>query len=124
MLPCGQSRALTLHAKESSGARLSGEKKTITVQLEVEETLWEAFEERTTRSGQSPRDMLKELIASYVHKAQNMEYMTVEVAAETWGYNPSHVKRLCTAGKVEAHKHGRVWMITTNQPNPRKVEKL
>ncbi|MCY0895411.1 MAG: helix-turn-helix domain-containing protein [Alicyclobacillaceae bacterium] len=116
-------RAKTLHAKESSGAWLADEKKTIEVRFEVEEALWEVFQESTTATGQSPHMMLQELVASYVQKGQNTEYMTVEVAADQWGYNPSHIKRLCRAGKVEAHKHGKVWLIATNQPNPRKVEK-
>jgi len=45
--------------------------------------------------------------------------MGVEKASEIWGLTPGHIKNLCAAGKVDAVKIGKTWVITRNQPNPK-----
>ena len=44
--------------------------------------------------------------------------MGVNEAAEKWGLRPSYVKDLCAAGKINAVKIGKTWIITRDQKNP------
>ena len=46
--------------------------------------------------------------------------MDAEEAALAWGVSMSHVKTLCTQGRVIARKMGRFWIIEKDQPNPRR----
>lgn len=49
--------------------------------------------------------------------------MDAEEASILWGVSISHVKTLCSTGKVIARKAGRYWVIEKNQPNPRRYAK-
>lgn len=45
--------------------------------------------------------------------------MGVEEAAREWGLSPGYIKNLCNAGKIEAKKIGKTWVIAKEQPNPK-----
>ena len=44
--------------------------------------------------------------------------MTTEEAAELWGVSLNTVKTLCQAGKVNARKMGKTWVLDKLQPKP------
>lgn len=46
--------------------------------------------------------------------------MGVEEASQLWGLSSGYIKNLCAAGKIEARKIGKTWIILKEQPNPRK----
>lgn len=49
--------------------------------------------------------------------------MGVDEAAKVWGLSAGYIKNLCAAGKVEALKIGKTWVIDRKQENPRKEAK-
>lgn len=44
--------------------------------------------------------------------------MGVEEAAELWGLSPGYIKNLCAAGKLNAVKIGKTWVLEKTQPKP------
>lgn len=48
----------------------------------------------------------------------------VEEAAKIWGLSPGYVKNLCAAGKIEAKKVGKTWVIDKNQENPSQKDEI
>lgn len=48
--------------------------------------------------------------------------MGVEEASQKWGLSPGYIKNLCAAGKVEAVKIGKTWIIAKEQSHPSSKE--
>lgn len=46
--------------------------------------------------------------------------MGVQEAGKLWQLHPDSVKKLCQEGKLEARVVGRDWILTKDQPNPKK----
>jgi excisionase family DNA binding protein len=42
---------------------------------------------------------------------QGKTYITIAEASKLTGYNPGHIQRLATEGKIEAERIGRMWAI-------------
>ncbi|MET1134704.1 helix-turn-helix domain-containing protein [Bacillus subtilis] len=47
--------------------------------------------------------------------------MGVDEASELWGLSPGYIKNLCANSKIECKKIGKTWIISKEQPNPKKL---
>ncbi|WP_431818742.1 helix-turn-helix domain-containing protein [Bacillus pumilus] len=50
--------------------------------------------------------------------------MGVDEASELWGLSPGYIKNLCANNKIECKKIGKTWIISKEQPNPKKKCKI
>lgn len=47
--------------------------------------------------------------------------MGVDEASELWGLSSGYIKNLCANNKIECKKIGKTWIISKEQPNPKKL---
>lgn len=80
--------------------------------VRINNELWEAFC-ASLPAGVSPSDKIRELIQQNPLNS----VMGVEEAAELWSLSPGYIKNLCAAGKVNAVKIGKTWVIDKTQRN-------